>query len=210
MVAIWNAIKNNLKIKLWIFGGLIWMLWHMKNAYETTKQPRFIVGPAWMELTTSSLRQHRQLPVVQHVRFMPLKLCKIHNPNDMSEAALHNWQSVWNAYNKTIYMHPMICCFNFKLNFDSKIFHKKHMAWLPTITLISIAVYICDILHTLFTSHRSAWHVRVINHDLHHINLLSYYWKGHLFSCWCISIQWYFYSPLFSDSQYAADSGIIL
>ena len=27
------------------------------------------------DLTTSRLRQHRQLPVVQHVRFMPLKMC---------------------------------------------------------------------------------------------------------------------------------------
>ena len=31
------------------------------------------MDPAGIELTTSRLRQHRQLPVVQHVRFTPLK-----------------------------------------------------------------------------------------------------------------------------------------
>ena len=50
-----------------------------------------------IELTTSRLRQHRRLPVVQQVRFMSLKLCQKHNPNDMPEAALDNWQSIWNA-----------------------------------------------------------------------------------------------------------------
>ena len=34
-----------------------------------------IVDPAGIVLATSRLRQHRQLPVVQHVRFMPPKLC---------------------------------------------------------------------------------------------------------------------------------------
>ena len=34
------------------------------------------MDPAGIKLTTSSLRQHHQLPVVQHICFMPLKLCK--------------------------------------------------------------------------------------------------------------------------------------
>ena len=55
------------------------------------------MDPAGIELTTSRLRQLRQLPVVQHVRFMPLKLCQKHNSNDMPEAALDNWQPIWNA-----------------------------------------------------------------------------------------------------------------
>ena len=43
------------------------------NAYKPTKEPINIVDQAGIELTTSRLRQLRQLPVVQHVRFTPLK-----------------------------------------------------------------------------------------------------------------------------------------
>ena len=39
---------------------------------------------AGIALTTSILREHRQQPVVQHVRFMPQKLCKTHNSNGMA------------------------------------------------------------------------------------------------------------------------------
>ena len=43
------------------------------NAYKPTKEPINYHGPGGIELTTSRLRQLRQLPVVQHVRFTPLK-----------------------------------------------------------------------------------------------------------------------------------------
>ena len=55
------------------------------------------MDPAGIQLTTSRLRQLRQLPVVQHVRFTPLKSRQKRNSNDMPEAALDNWQPVWNA-----------------------------------------------------------------------------------------------------------------
>ena len=55
------------------------------------------MDPAGIELTTSRLRQLRQLPVVQHVRFTPLKSRQKRNSNDMPVAALDNWQPVWNA-----------------------------------------------------------------------------------------------------------------
>ena len=56
-----------------------------------------MVDPAGIELTTSRLRQLRQLPVVQHVRFTPLKSRQKCISNDMPVAALDNWQPVWNA-----------------------------------------------------------------------------------------------------------------
>ena len=43
------------------------------NAYKPTKEPINYRGPGGIELMTSRLRQLRQLPVVQHVRFTPLK-----------------------------------------------------------------------------------------------------------------------------------------
>ena len=45
--------------------------------------------PAGIELTTSRLRQHRQLPVVQNVRCMPLQLCKKQKTNPMTCPSLH-------------------------------------------------------------------------------------------------------------------------
>ena len=68
-----------------------------RNAYKPTKDPLNIVDPAGIELKTSRLVQHRQLPGLQHVRFMPLKLYKKDKPNDMPAAALDNWWPVWNA-----------------------------------------------------------------------------------------------------------------
>ena len=44
------------------------------NPYKPTKEPINYREPGGIELTTSRLRQLRQLPVVQHVRFTPLKL----------------------------------------------------------------------------------------------------------------------------------------
>ena len=60
------------------------------NAYKPTEEPINYRGPGGIELTTSRLRQLRQLPVVQHVRFTPLILRQKRNSNDMPEAALDN------------------------------------------------------------------------------------------------------------------------
>ena len=64
-----------------------------------------------IELTTSRLKQLRQLPVVQHVCFTPLKSRQKRNSNDMPVAALDNWQPVWNA--KVSISTPV--CVNFEL-----------------------------------------------------------------------------------------------
>ena len=45
-----------------------------ENAYKPRKEPVIFVDRAGIELTTSRLRQHPQLSVVQHYWFMPLKL----------------------------------------------------------------------------------------------------------------------------------------
>ena len=44
------------------------------NAYKPRTNRWIIVDSVGIELTTSRLRHPRHLPVVQHVRFMPLKL----------------------------------------------------------------------------------------------------------------------------------------
>ena len=73
------------------------MLWH-REAHINSQSNRFIiVDPAGLELDTTRLWQHRHLPVVGRVRFMPWKLCQKHNLNVMTGAALDNWQPVWNA-----------------------------------------------------------------------------------------------------------------
>ena len=81
----------------YIFDGLILMLWHRETHINPQRNRWMIMNPSGVEHTTPRLRQHRQLPAIQHVRFMPLKLCQKHNPNDTPEAALDNWQPVWNA-----------------------------------------------------------------------------------------------------------------
>ena len=86
-----------LSYSLHIFVGLMMMLCHRETHINPQSNRWIIVDRVGIELTTARLRQPRQLPVVQHVRFMPLKLCKKHNPNDINEAALENWQSVWNT-----------------------------------------------------------------------------------------------------------------
>ena len=63
-----------LALAIYIFVGLILMLWHMETHVNPQRNRWIIVDPAGIELTTSRLRQLRQLPVVQHVRFTPLKL----------------------------------------------------------------------------------------------------------------------------------------
>ena len=82
----------------YIFVRLILMLWHRETHIDPQRNRYIIVNPPGIELTTSRLRQLHQLPVIQHDRFTPLKWCKQkHNSNDMPEAALGNWQPVWNA-----------------------------------------------------------------------------------------------------------------
>ena len=51
-----------------------------------------------IELTTYRLKQRRQLPMVQHVRFVPQIFYRKYHPNGMAEAALENWKPVWNAH----------------------------------------------------------------------------------------------------------------
>ena len=58
------------------------------NAYKPTKEPINYRGPGGIELTTSRLRQLRQLPVVQHVRFTPLK-SRLKNATPMTCPWLH-------------------------------------------------------------------------------------------------------------------------
>ena len=53
---------------------------------------------AWIVFATFRLRQHHELTVVQHVRFMQQTLCQKHNPNCTPEAPLDYWQLVWNAH----------------------------------------------------------------------------------------------------------------
>ena len=62
----------------YIFVGLILMLCYSEAHIHPRRNRWIIVDPAGIELimlTTSRLGQHRHLPAVQHVRFMPLKLC---------------------------------------------------------------------------------------------------------------------------------------
>ena len=71
------------------------MLWHRETHINPQRNRWIIVNPAGIELTTSRLRQLRQLPVVQHVRFTPLQLRK--KTQLEWHAALDKWQPVWNA-----------------------------------------------------------------------------------------------------------------
>ena len=70
------------------------MLWRRETYINPQKNRLIIVDPVRIELDTS--RQDHQLPVVQHVHFMPQKLCQKHSPNDMAQAAPGHWQPVWN------------------------------------------------------------------------------------------------------------------
>ena len=93
------------------------------NAYKPTKEPINYRGPGGDR--THDLQTEATLPVVQHVRFTPLKLRQKRNSNDMPEAALDNWQPVWNAQvsiSTLVYVNfelrpgagdIHICCFNF-------------------------------------------------------------------------------------------------
>ena len=77
--------------------GLLLMLWHRETHITHKKDWYIIVYLSGVELNTSRLRQHRQLPVIQHVRFMPQTLCQKHNASDMTEATLDNQPPIWNA-----------------------------------------------------------------------------------------------------------------
>ena len=65
-----------LALAICIFVGLILMLWHRETHINPQRNRLIIVHPAGIELTASRLMQLRQLPVVQHDRFTPLKLCQ--------------------------------------------------------------------------------------------------------------------------------------
>ena len=51
-------------------------LTHRETHINPQRNRKIILDPAGIELTTYRLRPHHQLPVVKHVRFIPLKLCK--------------------------------------------------------------------------------------------------------------------------------------
>ena len=83
--SVWNAQVSNstpvfVNIELRPDAGDIQICWlnfdalAQGNAYKPTKEPINYRDPAGIELTTSRLRQLRQLPVDQHVRVTPLKL----------------------------------------------------------------------------------------------------------------------------------------
>ena len=142
---------------LYIFVGWILMLWHREAHINPRRNRKFIVDPAGIELTTSRLRQHRQLPVVQQVHFMPLKLCKKnHNPNDKPETALDKWQPIWNAQvsisppvGVDFELHPVvghisICWLNFEALRQSSIKYK---------VVIKHVIKVCYILQKVQIKH---------------------------------------------------------
>ena len=94
-------------------------LWHRETHINPQRNEQTIVDPAGIKLTTSGLRQHRELPVVQHVRFMPPELRQNQNPNDMPQAALDNWQPGWNA--QVVISTPV--CINFELRSGARDIH---------------------------------------------------------------------------------------
>ena len=79
----------------YIFVGLILIIWHRRTHIYPQMNRQIIVDPAGIEHATSRLIQHCQLPVVQHNRFVSLKLYKKHNPTGILEVALDNWLPVW-------------------------------------------------------------------------------------------------------------------
>ena len=86
-----------------IFAGLIVMLWQRETNISPQRNQTIIVDPAGSELTTSALRQHHKLPVFRHIHFMPLKLRKKVNPNDMQfpdwrQVNIHGAMPKINAY----------------------------------------------------------------------------------------------------------------
>ena len=50
--------------------------WLRETAYNTQRSRQIVAGPAGIELTKFRQRQHRQLPIVQPVRFTPQRLCQ--------------------------------------------------------------------------------------------------------------------------------------
>ena len=103
-----TSLPFGFRTSLWRYTCLllsISMLWHRQADFDALAQG-IACNPTIEPINYRGrgsnsrplkLRQPRQLPVVQHVRFMPLKSRQKHNSNDMPEAALDNWQPVWNA-----------------------------------------------------------------------------------------------------------------
>ena len=106
-----------LALAIYIYGGLSLKLWYRETHMNPQRNRWIIVDPAWIELTTSRLWQHHRLPAAQYVCFMPLKLFKKHNPNDMADAAMDNWQPVWNTHTHTR-AHTCLYTYYFFLNWN--------------------------------------------------------------------------------------------
>ena len=49
-------------------------LWLRGTAYSPQRRRQIVASPAGIELTKFRQRQHHQLPIVQHVLFMPHRL----------------------------------------------------------------------------------------------------------------------------------------
>ena len=79
----------------YVFVVLIFYALALGNAYNQQWNREIIVNHAGIELTTFRLRRLRQLPVVQHFGSTPQRLYQKHNSNGGAEAALNNWQTVW-------------------------------------------------------------------------------------------------------------------
>ena len=64
--------RMNINIRVFFFFSLCLR----ETAYNPQRRRQIVAGQARIELTKFRQRQHRQLPVVQHVRFTPHRLCQ--------------------------------------------------------------------------------------------------------------------------------------
>ena len=60
------------------------------NAYNPQRNQDIVVDQAGIALSAFRLRQHRQLPVAQHIHFTPQKLYQKHSSNGLVDAAQDN------------------------------------------------------------------------------------------------------------------------
>ena len=59
-----------------IFAVLIFYALAQENTYNPQRSREIVMLNAGIDLTMFRLRQYRQLPVVQHIRLMPQRLCQ--------------------------------------------------------------------------------------------------------------------------------------
>ena len=90
--------------------------------------------PSGIKLTTSRLRQHRQLQLSSTFASYHCNFVKKQNHNDKPEAALDNWQPVWNAQVSI----STSVCINFELRPGS---NDTHICWFNFYALTQGNVY---------------------------------------------------------------------